>query len=81
MCKGPVSEGHSSLSLAARHGLHESYRLMQGLDYVIAKASTYGIRLILTLQNYWPDYGGAQQWAQWYNGTSIVDYYGNKDIR
>ena len=32
---------------------------MQGLDYVVAQAALHGIRLILTLTNYWPDYGRA----------------------
>ena len=36
---------------------------MQGLDYVVAQAALHGIRLILTLTNYWPDYGRAHKFA------------------
>ena len=36
---------------------------MQGLDYVVAQAALHGIRLILTLTNYWPDYGRAHKSA------------------
>ncbi|CAK0784598.1 hypothetical protein CVIRNUC_007802 [Coccomyxa viridis] len=54
---------------------------MQGLDYVVAQAALHGIRLILTLTNYWPDYGGTPQWAQWYNQSSLVEFYQDDNIR
>ena len=55
--------------------------VIQGLDYVIAQAATHGIRVILTLTNYWPDYGGPPVWAQWYNTSNLVDYYQSPTIR
>ena len=54
---------------------------LQGLDYVIAQAATCGIRVILTLTNYWPDYGGPPTWAHWFNRSSIVEFYQDPAIR
>ena len=46
---------------------------MQGLDYVVAQAALHGIRLILTLTNYWPDYGRAHNFARVPQGSQ--SYY------
>jgi hypothetical protein len=35
------------------------------LDYVLAKANENNIRVILPLTNYWPDYGGMEQYMRW----------------
>ncbi len=55
--------------------------ILQGLDRVIAQASAHGIRVILTLTNYWPDYGGPPTWAKWFNRSSIVEFYQDPAIR
>ena len=55
--------------------------ILQGLDRVIAQASARGIRVILTLTNYWPDYGGPPTWAKWFNRSSIVEFYQDPTIR
>ena len=36
-----------------------------GLDCLIAGASSRGLRLILVLTNYWPEYGGMQAYLRW----------------
>src|SRR5689334_17322054 len=36
------------------------------LDYSIYKAGQLGIKLVLGLTNNWPDYGGMQQYVQWF---------------
>ena len=36
------------------------------LDYAVWKAGQVGIRLVLALVNNWPDYGGMQQYVQWF---------------
>jgi mannan endo-1,4-beta-mannosidase len=36
------------------------------LDYAVWKAGQLGIRLVLPLVNNWPDYGGMQQYVQWF---------------
>jgi mannan endo-1,4-beta-mannosidase len=38
---------------------------MEGLDYAIAKASSLGLRLLLTLTNNWHDFGGMDQYVMW----------------
>ena len=53
----------------------------QGLDRVVAAAQAHGLRLVLTLTNYLPAYGGAPQWVQWGNGTSIADFWTSLPIR
>ncbi|CAL8472233.1 g11775 [Coccomyxa elongata] len=55
--------------------------LSQGLDYVVATAGHYGIRLVLTLTNYLPSYGGAPKWVQWLGGSSITDFWTSPVIR
>lgn len=40
---------------------------LQALDYVIAKANEYNIRLIIPFVNNWEDYGGMNQYVQWYS--------------
>jgi len=40
-------------------------RALRALDYVVARAPDYGLRLILPLVNSWDDYGGMNQYARW----------------
>ena len=54
---------------------------LQGLDRVVAAAGAHGLRLVLTLTNYLPAYGGAPQWVRWNNGTSIADFWTSPRIR
>lgn len=39
---------------------------LRALDYVIAEAKAFSIRLIIPLVNNWEDYGGMNQYVQWY---------------
>lgn len=41
-------------------GLH-----LQGLDFTVAEAKKYGIRLILSFVNNYPDYGGRAKYTDW----------------
>lgn len=43
--------------------IHETGLL--ALDYVIAKAAQYDIKLIIPLVNNWDDYGGMNQYVEW----------------
>lgn len=47
----------------------------EGLDYVVSQAQAYGIKLILTLTNYYPDYGGMQQYVTWRNASGNVQQF------
>jgi mannan endo-1,4-beta-mannosidase len=48
------------------------------LDYLIAKASEHGIRLVLTLNNYWDHYGGMPQYMEWVGGGETDEFYDNE---
>jgi len=39
---------------------------LRGLDHVIARAEAHGLRLVLPLVNYWPEYGGVDQYLRWH---------------
>ncbi|KAK9809485.1 hypothetical protein WJX73_002812 [Symbiochloris irregularis] len=51
--------------------------ILQALDYVVNQAEQKGIKLILTLTNYFADYGGMQQYVEWTNtsNASTVDQF------
>lgn len=51
-------------ALQTAPGGHEE-RILQGLDYVVEAAGQRGLRLILPFVNYWPDYGGMDQYVAW----------------
>jgi mannan endo-1,4-beta-mannosidase len=56
------------------------------LDQVVAEAKKRNVRLILTLINYWPDYGGVNRYVEWYQAqceceATIVDFYTNEIIK
>lgn len=48
---------------------------LERLDRTIQLAEHYGIRLILPLVNYWPDFGGVDQYLQWFGLTDRVDFF------
>jgi mannan endo-1,4-beta-mannosidase len=37
------------------------------MDYTLKRASQYGVRLLITLSNYYTPFGGQQQYVDWYN--------------
>lgn len=50
------------------------------LDYLIQLASQYDIRLIITLTNYWPDFGGMDQYVSWSEtATTRTDFYTDEE--
>jgi mannan endo-1,4-beta-mannosidase len=52
------------------------------LDWILYRADQAGVRLILTLVNHWPDYGGMPQYVQWCSPGSPVDaFYTNATCR
>lgn len=38
---------------------------LRGMDRVLARARAHGVRLVLTLGNYWDAYGGTRQYVTW----------------
>jgi len=51
------------------------------LDYTIAEAKKYGIRVIIVLTNNWADFGGMQQYVDWFNSSHHDDFYQKPDIK
>jgi mannan endo-1,4-beta-mannosidase len=47
----------------------------QRLDYIMDSAQRHGIRVILTLDNYWPDYGGIGRAAQWLGLENKLQFF------
>ncbi len=39
--------------------------MLCGLDWLVAECCKRGLRLLLVLTNYWPDYGGMQQYVRY----------------
>lgn len=50
------------------------------LDRVIRKIRDRGLRVILTLSNNWPDFGGVDQYASWLNVKEGGGQHGHKDF-
>ncbi|MDY7231662.1 cellulase family glycosylhydrolase [Hyalangium rubrum] len=55
-------QGDSAIQLAPGVYDETSFR---GLDWVLTRAAHHGVKLVLTLGNYWDAYGGARQYVEW----------------
>jgi len=57
-------------------------RVFRGFDWAVAEAGRRGIKLVLTLTNYFPDYGGMLQYVNWTTGSGNVnDFYSNSECK
>jgi len=61
-------------ALQTAPGVYQEY-VFEGLDYVLDKADSLGIRLILPLVNNWDDYGGMNQYVAWSPTASAHDEF------
>jgi len=52
-----------------------------GLDTVVAEAKKRGLRLIMTLSNYWDAYGGFPRYATWAGASGPDDFYTNTTMQ
>ena len=52
-----------------------------GLDTAVAEAKKRGIRLIMTLTNYWDAYGGFPRYAKWAGASGPDDFYTNETMQ
>jgi mannan endo-1,4-beta-mannosidase len=50
------------------------------IDYTVWRAGQLGLRLVVTLTNNWPDFGGIPQYAAWF-GAEHDDFYRRTDIK
>ena len=51
----------------------------QGLDRLLRKCEKRGIRLLLTLTNFWEDYGGVKQYCDWFGVKEKSEFF--RDVR
>lgn len=59
---------------------------MKGLDFVIAEARRYGIKLVLSLANNYESFGGKKQYVNWARShgqylTSDDDFFRNSVVK
>ncbi len=54
---------------------------LERLDRTIFLAEQKGIRLILPLVNYWDDFGGINQYLQWFGLAGSDQFYRNADVK
>lgn len=47
-------------------------RVFRALDWVVAEAGRRGLKLLLNLTNYLPDYGGMLQYVRWVGAASAA---------
>ncbi|MET0403584.1 MAG: cellulase family glycosylhydrolase [Cystobacter sp.] len=61
------NDGVTQLGDSALHVGPHAYdeTAFRGLDRVLARASVYGVKLVLSLGNYWDAYGGTRRYVEW----------------
>ncbi|MCP4867151.1 MAG: cellulase family glycosylhydrolase [Proteobacteria bacterium] len=57
---------------------------LAGIDLALERAAAHGVQLILSLGNFWEDYGGVPQYLRWHNArggffgnSKIIEHYGD----
>ncbi|KAL8230976.1 hypothetical protein R6Q57_000754 [Mikania cordata] len=61
-------------------------RVFQGLDFVVAEARKYGLRLILSFVNNYKDFGGRPQYVEWARCSGVQihsddEFYTNPTVK
>jgi len=51
------------------------------LDYVLAKASDLGLKIIVVLTNNWYDFGGMDQYLRWFGRDKHHEFYTAPEVR
>lgn len=74
---GPGQEG---VTMQSAPGIYEESGFKK-MDYAIYKAGQMGIKLVIPFVNYWDDFGGMKQYAQWFGESSKEAFYTNPQIK
>ena len=53
----------------------------KGLDRLLEKCEKRGIRLLLTLTNFWEDYGGVEQYCNWFGVKDKSEFFRDRRIK
>ncbi|KAI3777357.1 hypothetical protein L1987_47157 [Smallanthus sonchifolius] len=77
--------GHADNALQISPGVYNE-RVFQGLDFVVAEARKYGLRLILSFVNNYKDFGGRSQYVEWARNSGVHiknddDFYTNPIVK
>lgn len=54
---------------------------LQRLDYALARARDYGVKLLLVLTNNWRDYGGMDQYLAWFGRSQHHEFYSDPRVK
>ena len=54
---------------------------LQRLDYALAKAGELGLKVVVVLTNNWRDFGGMDQYLEWYGLTTHSAFYEDERVR
>ncbi|KAK1433409.1 hypothetical protein QVD17_10319 [Tagetes erecta] len=79
------ADGADDKALQISPGVYDE-RVFQGLDFVVAEARKYGIRLILSFVNNYKDFGGRPQYVEWARSSGVQvqnddDFYTNPIVK
>mmetsp|Transcript_15049 Transcript_15049/g.38282 ORF Transcript_15049/g.38282 Transcript_15049/m.38282 type:complete len:216 (-) Transcript_15049:1148-1795(-) len=55
-------------------------KYFDALDYVVSEAKEHGLKLVLSLTNFWDAYGGMQQYVMWANNASSLANLSSKEF-
>ena len=75
-----VSHDHSMQPEPGVYKKAEVNSAWERLNYTVAGAKKRGIRVVVVLTNYWPDFGGMPQYAKWFNKPHQEAFYTDKKI-
>ncbi|KAK9066788.1 hypothetical protein SSX86_014111 [Deinandra increscens subsp. villosa] len=78
-------DGPGDRALQISPGVYDE-RVFQGLDFVVAEARKYGLRLILSFVNNYKDFGGRPQYVEWAKSSGVKigsddDFYINSIVK
>ncbi|KAL8250735.1 hypothetical protein R6Q59_034428 [Mikania micrantha] len=79
------ADGPDDKALQISPGVYNE-RVFQGLDFVVAEARKYGLRLILSFVNNYKDFGGRPQYVEWARSSGVQvhsddDFYTNPIVK
>ncbi|MFP4187588.1 MAG: hypothetical protein ACLFSU_05405, partial [Acholeplasmataceae bacterium] len=67
--------------------VRDPVNILDRVDYTIKRAGQYGIRVVLVMTNYYPEFGGMDMYADWYNtlnpgeNATRHSFYTNETIK
>ncbi|KAJ0754577.1 putative mannan endo-1,4-beta-mannosidase [Helianthus annuus] len=78
-------DGTDGKALQISPGVYDE-RVFQGLDFVVAQARKYGLKLILSFVNNYKDFGGRPQYVEWARSSGVQlksddDFYTNPVVK